>query len=561
MRSSAHGARIEPPPELDEVRFRILGPLEIASDDGRPVAIGGKRVGVLLAALLLHRGELVPADRLIEELWGAESPDDPRGALQAAASRLRKAIGADRLVSRAGGYAVVVRPGELDADQFEALAREGRQLLDAGDCASAAARLREALALWRGPALVDFAYESFAQSEISRLEELRLAALEDRLEADLGAGGHGHVVAELEALVAGHPLRERFRAQLMLALYRSGRQAEALAAYRSARNTFVEELGLEPGAALQGLERAILAHDPALDLAEAGSASQARRPDDERQTVLVVPQALSRVADLLSVAWPLARRPRREVVVAALVETSAELEDAMQVLQQRRAELLESGAAVRTVAFTSAERDEDTLRLAAQERAALVVLDASPALLEARELDAPLMNILARAEADVAILVGTLSSRGGSARPVTVPFGGGEHEWRALEAAAWIASEWGAPLALIGTTADDDRGRRDASRLLATASLIAQRAAGVTATPRLAPPGAAAVAKAASGSALLVVGVSGRWEQEGIGPARLAIADLGEAPLLLVRRGERGEALSGESDLSRYTWSRGDEAG
>ncbi len=349
----------------------------------------------------------------------------------------------------------------------------------------------------------------------------------------------------------------------MLALYRSGRQADALEAYRFARRTFVEELGIEPGAVLQGLERGILAHDPSLDLATpaAAAARPRERRGAERQTVLVVPHDLSRVGDLLAVAWPLARRPRREVVVAALVEKDADLESAVRLLDERRAELLESGVAVRTVVFTSEERDEDTLRLAAQQRAALIVLDASPALLERGDFEEPLRSILAEADADVAILVGEVEIVNPDARPVTVPFGGGEHEWRALEAAAWIASGWGAGLSLVGTAADDERGRRDASRLLATASLIAQRAAGVTATPRLAPPGAAAVAEAVGGSGLLVWACRGRWEQEGLGTARLTLARRARRPCSSIRRGARGDELSGVSELSRYTWSRGEEPG
>jgi hypothetical protein len=465
-------------------------------------------------------------------------------------------------VSRAGGYAVVLRPGELDADQFELLALEGRRLLDQGDHESASARLAEALALWRGPALVDFAYESFAQGEIRRLEELRLVVLEDRFEAELAAGRHARLIGELEALVDRDPLRERFRAQLMLALYRSGRQADALQAYRSGRRALVDELGLEPGAGLQSLERAILAHDPSLDLvaSDATAAPQSERTGGGRQVVLVVPHDLSRTGDLLAVAWPLARRPGRELVLAALVETSAELEAAVRLLDERRAELVEGDVAVRSAAFTSADRVEDILRLAAQERAALVVLDAPAALLERGEFDEPLRGILTRAQSAVSILVGgglVLSSE----RPVTVPFGGGEHEWAALETGAWIASAWGAGLSLVGTAADDERGRRDASRLLATASLIAQRAAGVTATPRLALRGAALMAEAAAGSGLVVVGVSERWEEEGLGAARLALTRLGETPVLVVRRGLLAGELSGVAEVSRYTWSRGEASG
>lgn len=174
---------------------------------------------------------------------------------------MRKALGAEVVVTHAGGYALPLDGHETDIGQFERLAADGRARLEAEDADGAASALREALALWRGPALADFAYESFAQPEITRLEEARAAAVEARIDAELSLGRAVELVPELQQLVAEHPLRERLRGQLMLALYRSGRQADALGAYREGRRQLVEELGLEPGRALQELERAILAHD------------------------------------------------------------------------------------------------------------------------------------------------------------------------------------------------------------------------------------------------------------------------------------------------------------
>jgi DNA-binding SARP family transcriptional activator len=194
--------------------------------------------------------------------------------LQNCVSALRKELpgGSETLRTVGGAYAFVVEPGELDRDRFERLLAEGRAALAAGDSADAAERLRAALGLWRGAPLSDFAYERFAQDEITRLEELHVAALEDRIEADLALGRHEEVVPELESLVGRHPHRERLRGQLMLALYRAGRQAEALEAYRDARRTLLADLGIEPGRVLHELERAILSHDPALE------AAPARRP-------------------------------------------------------------------------------------------------------------------------------------------------------------------------------------------------------------------------------------------------------------------------------------------
>ena len=248
--------------------FRILGPLE-AVVEGRVVALDAAKPRALLAILLLHANEAVGRDRLVEELWAGHPPATAAKVLQTYVSQLRKALGTDAIVTGRAGYELRVDPGGVDLHRFEALLAEAR----GADPAAASALLQEALGLWRGPPLADFAYASWAQGEIGRLGELRLYALEDRIDAELALGRAGELVGEIERLIAEHPLSERLRGQLMLALYRSGRQGEALAAYRAARETLVETLGIEPGAALRRLEHAILDQDPALDATPVGPVS------------------------------------------------------------------------------------------------------------------------------------------------------------------------------------------------------------------------------------------------------------------------------------------------
>ncbi len=210
------------------MEFRLLGPLEVIEGE-RSLALGGVKPRSLLALLLLHANEVVSADRLIDQLWGDEPPATAAKSVQVHVSRLRKELGEGRLVTRAPGYLLQVEPSELDLARFEQLLGDARGT----DPENARQKLRQALALWRGNALADLEYEPFAQIEIARLEELRQAALEQRIDADLATGRHTELVGELEALVVEHPLRERLRCQLLLALYRSGRQAEALEAYRA----------------------------------------------------------------------------------------------------------------------------------------------------------------------------------------------------------------------------------------------------------------------------------------------------------------------------------------
>lgn len=245
------------------IEFRLLGPFEVLIDGAR-AELGGTRPKALLAILLLNRGKAVSGERIADELWGETPPATAAKTVQVYVSRLRKALGEGVLVTRGSGYALEVGPDAVDADRFERLAGEGHDALDRGDARAGAARLRDALDCWRGEALADFAYESFAQNEIARLDELRLAVLEDRIDADLALGRHAALVPELETLVRDHPARERLRRQLMLALYRSGRQTDALDSYRDAQRSLDEELGLEPGPELRQLEQAILRQDPAL---------------------------------------------------------------------------------------------------------------------------------------------------------------------------------------------------------------------------------------------------------------------------------------------------------
>jgi DNA-binding SARP family transcriptional activator/DNA-binding CsgD family transcriptional regulator len=252
------------------MEFRILGSVE-ALDEGRLLPLGGGKQRALLAVLLLHANETLSTDRLVDELWGERPPATPAKAVQVHVSRLRKALAngagngsAGLVVTREHGYELRLDPERIDARRFERLCSVGRSELAAGRPSGAVSVLQEALSLWRGRPLADLAYEPFAQREIARLEELRIDARELLIEAKLALGRDAELVGQLETLIGEHPYRERLRGQLMLALYRCDRQAEALQAYQDARTTLVEELGIEPGGRLRELERAILAQDPAL---------------------------------------------------------------------------------------------------------------------------------------------------------------------------------------------------------------------------------------------------------------------------------------------------------
>ena len=406
------------------LEFRLLGPLEVLDGD-RPVRLGGPKQRAALAILLLSANRVVSVERLADDLYAGAPPVTAVTQVQRQVSELRKTLGAEAIETRSPGYVLHVEPGGLDLDRFERATHDAAQALEAADAQTAADALARALGLWRGAPLADLAYESFAQTAIARLEEIRLAALEQRFEAELALGRHVAVIAELEALVWDHPLREGLRGQLMLALYRAGRQAEALEVYRRTRETLVEEFGIEPSPSLHELERRILTQDPSLAL---------WRPEPQsvgpvERTLLVVPSSNDRVESLLSVAEPLARLPDRSLLIARLVGEAIEVASAV-VAVGARGESLD--VPVRTAVFTSREPARDVVRLATNYDVELVLVDAN-------EITGDLAAIAERSPADLAVLVGpAVDSQRGSG--VFVPFGGGENDWAALELGAWLAS-------------------------------------------------------------------------------------------------------------------------
>ena len=508
--------------------FRILGPLEV-SQDGRVVPVTGARQRELLALLLLDAGRVVPSDRLMEDLWGESQPAAGATALRVRISQLRKAIraGGDVLVTRPPGYALLVPRDGFDLWRFERGLDEGERAL-ATEPERAVEELNRALAEWRGRPLLDVAYAPFAQAAIVRLEELRAAALEFRIEAELRLGHHARLIGELQTLTSEHPLRERLWAQLMTALYRDGRQADALAAYRGARARLIEEIGIEPGSEMKSLEARILAQDPALAQQREGTA----RPARAVLAVCMRGGAPAAMAERLSAGSAV------DVVAVSLVRGAGDLERAT-------AELRAAAPSARVAAFTSDDFARDTVRLAAEQDAAALLLS----LPDVAEIDAATAAVLRAAACDVALLAGPDAPLPGR---VLVPFAGHSHDWAAAELGAWLG---GGAVTLLGVRGR--AGARDASRLLASASLALQRGAGVSADTTLTGEGAAGVLEAATGASALVVGLSERWAAEGLGKARSRLIREAPCPVVLVRRGVRPGALAPPNALTRFTWSVG----
>lgn len=524
------------------VEYRLLGPLE-AVDGGRLLKLGGPRPRGVLAILLLHAGQVVPASRLIDEVWGEDPPVTAGNVLQSYVSQLRKALGRDAIVTREPGYLVSADRELIDLHRFERLAGDGTAALAANRPEDASERLRAALALWRGPALADVAEEGIAIAAAARLDEMRLLALERRIEADLACARHADVVGELGTLVVEYPLRERPRALQMLALYRCGRQADALGAFRTARTTLVEELGIEPGSSLQDLERAILRQDPELgvETARGGAAASA--------VAVILAAALSPAAapGLLAFAAPLALLSDRELVVATSVTDAQALPRTAELLVGYRRELADRGITARAAAFTSVTPGADLARLAREQEANLLLVDAPEGLLE----DARLLALLDDAPCDVGIVVDPGAVDG----PVLVPFTGVEHDWAAVELGAWLSRAAQVPLRLVGSTAGATG--RDSSRLLASASLAVQRVLGVEAAPLLVDPSPEALVAAAADAGAVVVGLTDRWRREGLGRARTALATAGGRPVVLVRSGLRPGGLAPRDSDTRFTWTIG----
>jgi len=335
--------------------FRILGPLEVVVD-GEQAALGGPRQRALLAILLSQANETVPSQRLVDGVWDESPPETAANLVQGYVSQLRKALGREAIATRGNGYALSVGGDDLDLIRFERLAQEAAAVREAGDPKGCSERLVEALSLWRGPALSDLAELPAVRPIAARLDELRLAAHERRVEADLARGRATEAAAELEVLIAEHPLRERLCWLRMLALYRAGRQAEALEAYRDARRVLVEELGIEPGEDLQELEAAILRQDPNL-AAPPGALPDSRRAS--RRTVLSAALAIPALAGLAGLGAALARGADHELVLVATVSSSDLLDDVNARLRDLGATLSAEDLVVRVGAFTSVAPGSD----------------------------------------------------------------------------------------------------------------------------------------------------------------------------------------------------------
>jgi len=493
------------------LEFRILGPLAVVSENG-PIRLGGPKQRATLAILLLSANRVVSVERLADDLYAGAAPVTAVTQVQRQISELRKALGdAAAIETRAPGYIVRVDPEQLDLSRFERRAAAGARALARGHAEAGGGLLREALSLWRGEPLADLAYERFAQSAVRRLDEIRLAALERRLEADLALGRHAEIAAELAELVAAHPLRERFSAQLMLALYRSGRQAEALAVYRQTRATLAGEFGIEPTPALRDLERAILRHDSSLEPARAASES--------RRAVLVVLEEDDET--LLELAATLAAQPERELIVAQLVDGEQALEGALAATAVWRDRI---AAPLRTATFTTFDRTGDTVRLAAAFDVDLVLLAPS------EPGGAEVAALLERTPADVALL--ERGERGGDG--VFVLLSGGDHGWAALELGAWLARAGSTTLTLVERHGD--------ARRVEDASLAVERVVGIRAKPRRVESDDELGAVLADAALVVAAGKPG-------------LVDAVRAPLLLVHRGLRPGGLAPSESRTQFSWS------
>ena len=516
-------------------------------DASRGIRLGGTRQRATLAILLLNANRVVSVDALADALYAGAPPVTALKQVQRQISELRKTIGSTAVIeTRSPGYLIRLVPEQLDLHVFELLAADAAEAQARGQPRRAADLLKQALDLWRGAPLADLTYESFAQGPIERLEEIRLAAVEQLIDAELALGRHAELIPELEELSVEHPLRERLRAQLMLALYRSGRQADALAVFRQAREALLDGFGLEPSPALKELEHQILAQEPSLEFASdvsSGSSGAGER------TVLAIPADDSSIARMAALAEPLARVPGRELIVARLVRDERELPAALESLGCMR---MDGQPTIRIAAFTSSEPASDAVRFARAYDVELLLVDAPPET-GAPRLPDELAALLEGSPADVGIVEGApVDWTQGDG--IYVPFGGAAHDWAALELGAWLASAAGVALRLVGARGDPARGRRDASRLLANASLAVQRLAGVSAEPLLVDTDAGALGDTVAAATLVVSGLSPRWATEGVGSIRGSFLRAGR-PLVLVHGGPRPGALAPRDARTRFSWS------
>jgi DNA-binding SARP family transcriptional activator len=535
----------------------LLGPVA-AVRDGQVVKIGAAKQRMILAMLALRPGQVVSTDALIDALWGERPPATATKALQVYVSELRDRVEPQRstptvVTSHPPGYRLGIEAHQTDLGGFEQLWERGRSMLAAGEASAAAAALTEAAGLWRGQPLGDLAYEPAFEADAARLEEMRLACLEDRVDADLLLGRHAPLVPQLQALTREHPLRERLRGQHMLALYRCGRQADALAAYQDTREALVEQLGIDPSHSLVQLERLILQQDAGLELPAAPPAVAPPVLVQER-VVMVVSQASRDVEGLLDAAQPLAQAGFDLVLARVLSQSPGKdlrqrVGEVTRRLAEHRDRLAEAGVRARVAAFTSSDAGADLVKLAVHQDAELVLVDGTDALVEGRS--GIVTHLLNEMPCDVALHVGG-AERGGDA--IVVPFGGNEHDWAALELAALLSRVTDAPLLIAGSE-NAAPGGQDASRLLASAGLIVQRTSGIVAEPVLVPRGVEGVVDLEARARQFVIGLSPRFRETGLGETRAEIAARVAVPALFVRRGTRPGVLAPGRSVTRFSWS------
>ena len=477
------------------MEFRILGPLEVVGAAGViPIASGKQRA--LLAVLVLEHGQPRRRSRLIDELWGDEPPPTADHALQVHLTGLRQRLG-DAMVERvASGYRLRASDTTTDLARFERLVAEGQQASANDDHARAADRFHEALGLWRGDALADLDGESAVRAERTRLDELRQVVFERAIDAKLAAGGHLEAIPELRAAIEAEPLREGAYVRLMLASYRAGRQADALDVYQRARSVLRAALGVEPGPELEAMQRAVLAHDPALrptsgTITPATSdAASGRRPASRAIREIVVTALDGPGLDVaIGSTIDLVRDGDRGAILTRLTEPDPDaLETAVGALRDHRDRLRAQGIETRTAAFTSRDWGADIARLAARSSADLVVVGVTGLARAGGPEAADSGDLLGQAAADLALAIAP-DRRPVDRRPVdapiVVPFGGTAHDWAALELGAWLARARRTGLVVAGPFIQASTMSPGRARLLADACLVVQRMLGVDAAPRL----------------------------------------------------------------------------
>jgi DNA-binding SARP family transcriptional activator len=533
------------------MEVRVLGPLEVVGPNG-PVPIPSGKQRAILALLALDHGRVVARARLIDELWGDSPPPTSDHALTVHVTGLRQRLAADALETTAAGYRLRPDLTRTDLARFERLLAEGDAAVRDRDAAAAATSFREALALWRGDALADLD-EATARAARTRLDELRQLTLERAIDAELETGRHQELIPELRSTVAAHPLREAAYARLMRALYQAGRQADALEVYHRARAALDSELGVEPGPELERTHRAILSHEPWLSPTHTSKPAADPTPGGE---VIVSALDADGFAAALPVARDLARDGQRGLILARLVRSPDHaLEPALADLRRWQRDVRAGGLDARTAAFTSGAWGRDLARLGARTSADLVLVGGVRAADDGRLPD-EIIELLSEAAIAVGLVVHP--GRGQADDPVLVPFGGTPNDWAAVELGAWLARARSTRLTIAGaTSATPKAGRTDASRLVADACLVVQRVLRIDAEPVLVDPSPDGLAAAARSASHVVLGLSDRWRDEGIGSFRMAVVRQVDGAVIVTSRGVRPGGLAPPDAGSRFTWSLG----